>query len=187
MLEVNIFPEAQRKSVLQFFSGRIQQQNTEHLVIDEPPQKFCNPVQQFIQIQNGRQFAGDFIEQEQNARLARGARVKLCVFNSTCDSGSYQSQQTAVFLSEVARVPCFQIDHANHTVLGDKRHCQLRAHIGHRGNILGVLGNVVDEDRLSRLGSLPGHTLAQLYPRAIGERSRITHLEAKAQFLRLLV
>ena len=67
-----------------------------------------------------------------------------------------------MFLIEVAWVARFQIDHANNSVLGDERHSQFRAHVGYGGDILGILRDIIDQDRLPRLCGLSGHSFAEL-------------------------
>ena len=52
MLQLNILLKAQREAVLQLFSGRVEQQDAEHLVIDQPAEQFGDALEQFVKIQD---------------------------------------------------------------------------------------------------------------------------------------
>src|SRR4051812_47849891 len=56
VLEMSVLIEAQRKTMLQFLAGGVEQQDAEHLVIDQPPHQFADASQQLIQIQYRGQF-----------------------------------------------------------------------------------------------------------------------------------
>ena len=63
MLEVDVFLKTQGKSMLEFFSGRIHQENAEHLVINQPAKQFGNAFEQFIQVEDGCELTCNLIEQ----------------------------------------------------------------------------------------------------------------------------
>jgi len=52
-----------------------------------------------------------------------------------------------MLLGEVARVARLQINHANHSVLGDKRYRQFGAHVGYGRDISRILSDIVDQNR----------------------------------------
>ncbi len=62
MLDLYIFLKAQGKPVLQFFSRCVQQQDAEHLVVDQPAEQFGNALEQFVHIQNRAQLARDLVQ-----------------------------------------------------------------------------------------------------------------------------
>jgi hypothetical protein len=57
VLQVNAFLEAQREAVAEPFAVLIDQQDTEHLVIDDAVQKFGDAFQQLIDVQDRCQLA----------------------------------------------------------------------------------------------------------------------------------
>src|SRR5205823_4175558 len=79
VLELNILLKPEGKAVLQFLSRSIQQQDAEHLVVDQPAEQFGNALKELIQIENRGQLAGNFVEQQQGACLARSARMQARV------------------------------------------------------------------------------------------------------------
>ena len=93
MLEMNVLVEAQRKPVLQFLARGIEQQNAEHLVVDQAPHQFGDAAEQFVKVQNRSQFARNFVQQQQNARLLRGARVELRIFDAGRHARGDQREQ----------------------------------------------------------------------------------------------
>ena len=173
--------------MLQLLAGGIQQQDAEHLKIDQAPQKFRDPSQQFVQVQDRGQLARDLIEQQQNSRLLRGARIELGIFNACRHARGNQGQQPLVLFGEIVFMPCLQVDHANHPVLGGKRHRQLRAHVRHGSDVSGILRDIVDQNRLSKLNCLPRDAFADFDSGAFSELLRISNLKTETQLLSLLV
>src|SRR6266404_8598780 len=52
VLEMKTFLKSQRETVAQFLAVGINQQHTEHLVIDDPAEQFSHSLQQFVQVQD---------------------------------------------------------------------------------------------------------------------------------------
>ena len=105
--------------MLQLLSGRIQQQNAEHLVVNQPAQQFGNSLEQLIEVKNRRQLTSNFIEQQQRACLPGGSGVKPRVLYADGHARRNESEQLLVFFSEMIRLERFDVDHADHTVLND--------------------------------------------------------------------
>ena len=121
ILQMNVLVEAKREAVLQLLAGRVQQQNAEHLVINQTADKFSNASEEFIEVQNGRQFTGDFVEQQQNARLLGCAGVQLRVLDAGGHARSHQREQALMLRGERARLTGFDIDDTDHPVFRDQR------------------------------------------------------------------
>ena len=134
--------------MLQLLTGRIDQQNAEHLVIDEPPHQFGNPAEQFIQIQNRGQLTRDFVQQQQNARLLGGTGIKLRIFDARRHARSHQREQALMLFGEVARLASLDINYADDAVFCNQRNCEFRAHIGNGFDVAWVLPNIVDQHGL---------------------------------------
>ncbi len=187
VLEMNVFLEAQRKPVLQFFSLGIEQQDAEHLVIDQPGQQFGNAFQQFIQIQNRGQLTRNFIQQHQGARLPGGARVQPGIFNAHRHARRDQGQHPFVLFIEVVGFERFEIQHPNQLVFHDQGDGQLRTHIRHRRNVFLLLADIVNQNRFAPFRRDSGYALADLDPQPVRQFPRISHLEPEVEFLRLFV
>src|SRR5579864_6829366 len=65
VFELNIFLEALRETMLKLLPSGIEQQDAEHLIVDQPAKQFRDALQQLVQIENGCKLARDFIEQDQ--------------------------------------------------------------------------------------------------------------------------
>src|SRR5579871_534728 len=68
LLNLNLLVEAQREAVLEFGACGIEQQDAEHLVIDDSGELFAYAFEQFVEVKDRRQVAADFVEQNQGAR-----------------------------------------------------------------------------------------------------------------------
>src|ERR1700756_2415951 len=187
VLEMNTFLEPQRETMREFLPAFVEQQDAEHLVIDDPVQQFRDPLQKLIKIQNRRQLARDLIQQQERASLPRGARIELRILDPDGHARADQRQQPPMLIREVARLPCLDINHPDQPVLDDQRHCQLRAHVRNGLDIVVFLGDVVHQNRLPQLRSPPRHSLADLDPHALRIFPRISRLKAEPQLLRFLV
>src|SRR6516164_7127652 len=113
VLALNIFAKAQGEAVLQLFSRRIEQQNTEHLIVDQSVQQFGDAFQELIEIENRGQLAGNLIQQYQGAGLAAGAGVETGVFDPHGHAGSDQRQQPFMFLGEVVWLSRLEVHHSD--------------------------------------------------------------------------
>src|SRR5579872_460051 len=105
--------------MLQFLAGRIEQQNTKHLVVDEAAQQLRDSLQQFVDIQNRGKLSRNFVQQNQSTGLACGARVKTGILNSHRHARSDQREQAFVLFGEVIRLGRLQIDDPDEAVLDD--------------------------------------------------------------------
>ena len=187
MLELHALLEAQREAVLQHAAAGIEQQDGEHLVVDDAGQQVGNALQQLIDIQDRGELAADLGEQRQLARLPRDARVQPRVLDADGDARGKQRQQPLVLFGEGAGLIGFDVDHADDFVLGDQRNGQLGAHAGRGVDEVLFGGDVVDQHGFAALHGLPGDALADLDADALGDLRRMADLEADAQLLRLLV
>src|SRR5215469_15432967 len=184
---MNILVEAQRKAVLQFLPGGVEQQNAEHLVVDQAPHQFRDPAKQLVEVQNRRQFACYFIEQQQNASLLGRARIELGVFNAGSHTRGDQRQNVHMLISERARLAALDVDDPNHAILGNQRDCQLRADIGNGLNVSRIFADIVNQYGLSRLSGQSGYAFAHLDSGPIGKFRRVSRLETEPKLLSLLV
>ena len=121
--------------MLQFLSSCVEQQNAEHLIIDQPAEQLRNALQQLVDVKNGRQLARDFIQQNQGARLARGARVQTRILDSDRHARSNQREQPLVLFGEVVGLWRLDINNADEPILDDQRNRQLRAYVRNSGNV----------------------------------------------------
>ena len=92
-----------------------------------------------------------------------------------------------MLLGEVAGLPRFQINHPDHAVLGDQRHCEFGAHVRDSGDIGWIVGNVVDQNRLPQLRRAPGYPFSHLEPCPFSKVGRIACLKPEFQLLCLLI
>ncbi len=173
--------------MLQHAAGRIEQQDGEHLVVDDASQQIGNPLQQLVDIQDRGQLAADLGQQGQLPRLPRHARVQARVLDADGDARREQRQQPLVLFGERARLVGFHIDHADDFVLGDQRHRQLGTNAGRGVDEVLLRRNVVDQHGFALLHRSSGYSLADLDADALGDLRRMTNLEANAQLLGLLV
>ena len=88
--------------------------------------------------------------------------------------------------AKVAQLRALQVHHADQPVLGDQRHCQLRAHLWIGADVMLVGGNVVEKHRLARQGHLSHHAFADREARPFNLR-RVANLESHAQFVGAVV
>ena len=169
--------------MLQFLTCRIEQQDAEHLEINQPAQQFANAFQQLVEIQDRRQLAGNLVQQQQGARLACSARIELSIFNADGHARRNQRQQPLVLVGEVARIARLQIYHPNDTVLDDQWDGQLGPHVGKRIDIALFLRDIVHQHRLTQLSGAAGNALTYFHAHAFGNLARIAYMEPHAKFL----
>ena len=81
----------------------------------------------------------------------------------------------------------FNVEHADHPVLRDQRHCQLRTHTGSGVDEILLGGHVVHQQGFAPLRRLPRDTLPDLDANAVGDLRRMPYLEAHAKLLLLVV
>ena len=62
VLQMQSLLEALREPVLQLFSRLIQQKNAEHLVVDQPVEQLGDALEQFVEVQNRREFARNLVQ-----------------------------------------------------------------------------------------------------------------------------
>src|SRR5208283_372229 len=187
MLEVHSLLKALRKTVLKFFSGRVEQQDAEHLVIDEALQYLGDALEQFVKVENRTEFARDFVEQGQGARLAADAGVKASVFDAHRHARGDQREHALVLLGEVALFTSLQVDHADHAVLDNQRDGQLGLHVGQSLDVVIGEGCIGDEHGLASLGGAAGHPLANFHAQPFGDFWGIADLKADVELLALLI
>src|SRR6266576_5089688 len=187
VLEVDILVEAQRESMLQLLPRRIEQQDAEHLVINQAPHQFGDAPQQFVKIQDRCELTGDLIQQKQDARLLSCPCIELGVLAARCHTRPNESENANVFLAESAGLARLDVDHSDHSVLGDQRNGQLRTYVWDALDVAGILTNVIDQHGLTRLRGDASDALADFDPAAFSEFGRIADLKAEAHLLRLFV
>ena len=79
MLELHAFFEPQRKPVDQLLPGFVQQQDGEHLVVNDLQQLVANPLQQLVEIQDRSKLAADVTRDPRYIKLNPETRSELCV------------------------------------------------------------------------------------------------------------
>ena len=72
-----------------------------------------------------------------------------------------QRQRAHVVVREVADAAALQVHHAEHAVLQDQRHRDLRPDVRMRGDVARILGGVVHAHHFARLRRRAGDALAQ--------------------------
>ena len=75
--------------------------------------------------------------------------IKPRIFHRNRDRGRQQRQRARMILREVSDALAFQIQHADHAILQDQRHGDLRANAGMRGDVARIGGGVVDADHFA--------------------------------------
>ena len=144
-------------------------------------------LQQLIDVEDRGQLAADLGQQRELARLPRNPRVEPRVLDSDGDARGEQRQQLLVFLGEGVGLGGFDVENADHLVLGDQRNGQFGMDAGRGVDEVLLRGHVVDQHGLAAQHGLAGDALADLDADALGDFGRMPHLEADAQLLRLFV
>ena len=62
VLDLHALVEAHREAMLQLFAARIQQQNRKHLEVNQLRDTVGDAIEQFVEIEDGRQLAADLIQ-----------------------------------------------------------------------------------------------------------------------------
>src|ERR1041385_2606445 len=187
VLDLDVLLKTDREAVYQLLLAGVEQQDGEHMVVDDFQQKVADAFEQLVNIEDGGEVAADFVQQRQRAGLLDDPRVQPRILNAHCDTRGNEREQTRMFVLEVSPLAGFQIDHANNAVLVDQRHGQLRAHAGNGLNILGRLGDVIHQDGAALLHSAAGNAFAHFHPDTLGNLRQMADLKAKTQLLRAFV
>src|SRR6185369_15276866 len=120
VLELNALFETDREAVHQLFPVLIQQQNREHLVINQLYQQIADALKQLVEIQDRRQLAADLVEDGQRARLARNTGVQARVLDTDSNARCNQREQPRMFFLEIAFFRRLQVNDSDHAVFGDQ-------------------------------------------------------------------
>ena len=72
--------------MLQASAGRVQQQDAEHVVINQPVEQLADALEQSVQVEDGRELTADLVEHGQNPGLARSASVEPRILNGAGDA-----------------------------------------------------------------------------------------------------
>src|SRR5215831_3664520 len=109
MLEMDVLVKPERETMLQFLARRIEQQDAEHLVVDQSAYQFGDTAEQLIEVQDRRKFARDFIQQQKNPSLLCRSRVELRVFDAGRHARGNQRQYAQMLFGESARLARFDV------------------------------------------------------------------------------
>ncbi len=186
VLELHALLEAQREAVLQFLLRLIEQQDAEHLVVNDLRKAVGDAFEQLVEVQDGGEFFADVEEQAEVAGLARHAGVEARVLDGDGDARGDDGEDAAVLFGEVAALGGLQVEHADDAVLDDERNCQLGAHARMRVDVAGEARHVGHEHGFTALGGAANHAFAH-FDAQLFHVGRVADLEAHAQVLRLLV
>ena len=92
-----------------------------------------------------------------------------------------------MLFGEVVRLRSFDINDADHLVLGDHRDGEFRADSRYGADVFRLLGDVVDQYGFAALRGQPGDTFADLDSHTVRSFRRMTYLETDAKLLRFLI
>src|SRR5581483_7725416 len=82
VLQMNIFVEAHGEPVLQLLAGCVQQQDAEHLVVNNAGQQLGNALEKFVKVEDGAEFSRNFIQQDKRTGLPGSAGIKAGILNA---------------------------------------------------------------------------------------------------------
>ena len=114
------------------------------------------------------------------------ARVQPRILNGLPNARSGELQQMQVFGLKIIRLLRLDIDDADHAILDDQRHCQLRADMRIDVDIVFRLADVVHQHGLARLCRLSDNPFAHADTHALSLR-RMADLEAHPQIVGAVV
>jgi hypothetical protein len=120
MLKVNLLVVSERETVLELGAPGVQQKDAEHLVIDKAFELFADSLEKLVKIEDRREVAADFVQQNEAFRLPRYPRVKACVFNACRDTRRDEREQLLVLLGKKVFLRGFDIDDADDAVTFDQ-------------------------------------------------------------------
>src|SRR5215472_1217426 len=187
MLELNALLEAYGKPVHQLLLAFVEQQDREHLVIDYLGQQIADALQQLVNIEDGRKVTADLVQQGQRVRLTNDSGVQPRVLNADSDARPDDRQEASVFFMKIAAFAGFKVHHADHPVLVDQRHCQLRVNPGNGFNVFRLFADVGHQDGATLFSCTARHAFAHLDPDSFGDFRRMADLKAEAQLLCALI
>src|SRR5260370_5091686 len=104
-----------------FFSSRVEQQNAEHLEINQPAKQLAYSLEKLVQIEDRREFPRNLVQQQQSFSLTRDTRIQPRILNADRHSRSNQRQHPLALFVEVVRLRRFNINHPNYLVLHNQR------------------------------------------------------------------
>src|SRR5438105_14524068 len=87
---------------------------------------------------------------------------------------------------KISNLTSLNIDHADHTILGDQRNRQFGPNIWIHVEIVGFLADITNQDGFAQLDRAAGDSFADFRTDALGLRS-VTNLKADAQVLRFFI
>ena len=80
----------------------VEQHDGEHLVVDEAAEELADALEERIEVEDGGEFDGDFVEHFEGLRLAGDAGVEAGVLNGLGDARGGEGEHVQVLGMEVA-------------------------------------------------------------------------------------
>jgi len=83
------------------FALVVEEHDGEHLVVDEAAEELTDTDEEGVEVKDGGEFDGYFVEDFKGLRLAGDAGVEAGVLNGLCDAGGGEGEDVEVFGPEV--------------------------------------------------------------------------------------
>jgi len=138
----------------------VEEHDGEHLVIDEAAEELTDTDEEGVEIEDGGELDGDFVQDLKGLRLAGDTGVEAGILNGLRDSGGGEGEDVEVLGAEVVGELALEVHDADEAIFGDEGDGELGADIGVGGDVVFVSGNVIEKDGLASEGDLADNALA---------------------------
>jgi len=142
------------------FTAVVEEHDGEHLVIDEAAEELTDTDEEGVEIEDGGELDGDFVQDLKGLRLAGDACVEAGVLDGLCDSGGGKGEDVEVLGAEVVGEFALEVHDADEAIFCDEGDGELGADIGVGGDVVFVSGNVIEKDGLASEGDLADYAFA---------------------------
>ena len=140
----------------------VEEQDAEHLVVDDALDHLGHALQQLVEVQDRRGLLADLVERGEQARVPARLAIQGGVLDGHGQVAGQHEQGGARFGVVGVRVGPFDVEHAHEPVAVDERDGELGPHSGHDGEVPRILAHVGDEERLLLPGGGADDALARL-------------------------
>ena len=130
----------------------VQQQDAEHLVVDHPLHHVGHAVQQLVEVEDGGRLLADLVQRGQEGRVPLGLAVEGRVLDGERQVARQHLESGAGLGVERALVRPLDVEDAHQPVAVHERDRELGPDPGRDRDVARVLGDVLDEHGLPRLG-----------------------------------
>ena len=90
------------------FAFLVEEHDGEHLIVDEAAEELADALEEWIELEDGGELDGDFVEDFEGLRLAGDARVEAGVLNGLGDARGGQGEQVEMLGAEEVRPARFR-------------------------------------------------------------------------------